>query len=85
MPSVVQVRELLELAFPGDPVEVVDTTGTGDHFAAAVTSARFAGLGRVDQHRLVYDAVREHLSSGAIHALQIQTRVPATHDQGDPT
>lgn len=45
----------------------------GSHFGVAVTSARFRGLGRAAQHRLVYDALRPLLAPGGIHALAIDT------------
>lgn len=70
------LRDLLEQAFP-DAVElaVVDRTGGGDHFHVTVASPRFAGLGLVDQHRLVYDALAAPLADGTIHELRIRTQV----------
>ena len=51
-------------------VEVVDTTGAGDHFDARVAAPAFAGLGLVDQHRLVYEALGDLMQ--VIHALSLQ-------------
>jgi stress-induced morphogen len=69
------LRSLLERAFPdASKLEVVDRTGGGDHFHVTVASARFAGLGLVDQHRLVYDALTEPLADGTIHELRITTK-----------
>ena len=68
------LRGLLERAFPSGNVDVVDRTGGGDHFHVTVVSPRFAGLGLVDQHRLVYDALAEPLADGTIHELRITTR-----------
>jgi stress-induced morphogen len=69
------LETLLRAAFPeAKEVEVVDRTGTGDHFQVVVSSPRFAGLSLVDQHRLVYDALAEPLSDGTIHELRIRTR-----------
>ena len=68
------LRGLLERAFPGGDVGVVDRTGGGDHFHVTVVSPRFTGLGLVDQHRLVYDALSEPLADGTIHELRITTR-----------
>jgi stress-induced morphogen len=66
---------MLAEAFP-DAVEldVADRTGGGDHFQVALTTPRFNGLSRVDQHRLVYDALTRPLKDGSIHELRIQTR-----------
>jgi stress-induced morphogen len=69
------LRTLLESAFPdAEELDVVDRTGGGDHFHVTVKSARFAGLGLVDQHRLVYDALAAPLADGTIHELRITTR-----------
>ena len=68
------LRGLLERAFPSGDVDVVDRTGGGDHFHVTVVSDRFEGLGLVEQHRLVYDALSEPLADGTIHELRITTR-----------
>jgi stress-induced morphogen len=69
------LKTLLEQAFP-DAVEldVADRTGGGDHFQVALTTPRFNDLSRVDQHRLVYDALAAPLRDGTIHELRIRTR-----------
>jgi stress-induced morphogen len=70
-----QLESLLREAFPdAGELEVVDRTGTGDHFHVTVTSGRFDGLSLVEQHRLVYDALAEPLRDGTIHELRITTR-----------
>jgi len=73
--SVQRLRGLLVGAFPeADEVDVLDRTGTGDHFLVTVQTARFNGLGLVDQHRLVYDALAAPLADGTIHELRIKTK-----------
>jgi BolA protein len=47
----------------------------GRHFSVRITSVRFAGLGRVARHRLVYDALHSLIPQG-IHALAIQAHAP---------
>jgi stress-induced morphogen len=69
------LETLLRAAFPeATEVQVVDRTGGGDHFQVTVASPRFTGLGLVDQHRLVYDALARPLGDGTIHELRIRTR-----------
>jgi stress-induced morphogen len=69
------LRALLQVAFPdATEVDVADRTGGGDHFQVVVTAPRFNGLSRVDQHRLVYDALARPMRDGTIHELRIQTR-----------
>jgi stress-induced morphogen len=70
------VQQRIQAAFPSDEVKVADYTGTGDHFRAEVVSGKFAELSRVQQHKLVYAAVKEELADGSIHALSISTTTP---------
>jgi stress-induced morphogen len=76
MPSEAHVRDRILAALPGAEVEVEDYTGTGDHFRATVVSGAFAGLSRVEQHRLVYRALDGDMGDHSIHALSLVTRVP---------
>jgi stress-induced morphogen len=65
-----EIKSLIEGALPGAEVEVVDEGG-GDHLRAIVSAPQFEGLSRIDQHRLVRNAVRERFDDGSIHALSI--------------
>jgi len=69
------LRAMLADAFPdAAELDVLDRTGTGDHFQVTVASARFDGLPLIEQHRLVYDALEAPLADGTIHELRIKTR-----------
>ena len=73
--SVERLRTLLEDAFPNaSELDVLDRTGTGDHFHVTVVSPRLDGLSRVDQHKAVYAALAGPLGDGTIHELRITTR-----------
>jgi stress-induced morphogen len=71
MVSTEEVRRRIETGVAGARADVVDTTGAGDHFDVRVVATAFAGLGLVDQHRLVYEALGELMQ--AIHALSLRT------------
>ena len=60
---------------PGAEATVEDLTGGGDHFRAEIVSERFAGLSRIEQHKLVYDVFGSEVG-GPIHALSIKTSTP---------
>ena len=75
MPSAQELKDRIEAALPGASAEVEDLTGGGDHFRAEVVSDRFAGLSRIEQHRLVYDVFRAEIG-GAIPALSLQNLTP---------
>jgi stress-induced morphogen len=66
---------MIKAALPDAVVEITDLAGDGDHYAARVTSASFAGKTRVAQHKLVYEALGGRMG-GALHALQLTTAVP---------
>jgi stress-induced morphogen len=68
-----EITSLIETALPGAEVEVVDETGAGDHLRAIVRAPQFAGMSRIDQHRLVRTAVQARMDDGSIHALSIKT------------
>ncbi len=76
MPAAQELKARIESAIPGARAEVEDTTGGGDHFRATVTAEAFAGLSRIEQHRLIYDIFGEDIG-GAIHALALKTHAPS--------
>ena len=75
MPSPTELEERIATALPGASVSVEDLTGGGDHFRAEIVSARFEGLSRIQQHKLVYEVFGDEIG-GAIHALSIKTSTP---------
>ncbi len=66
---------LIRAGIPDAAVEITDLAGDGDHYAARVVSAAFAGMPRVRQHQLVYAALGGRMG-GALHALQLTTATP---------
>jgi stress-induced morphogen len=75
MADLAELKRMIEEALPGAEVEVVDETGGGDHLRAIVRAPQFAGLTRLDQHRMVKAAVKERFDDGSIHALSVSTTV----------
>jgi stress-induced morphogen len=75
MPTTDELKTRIEAALPASTAEVEDWTGGGVHFRATVVSPAFAGLSRIQQHRLVYDVFGAEIG-GAIHALSLTTKVP---------
>jgi stress-induced morphogen len=69
------VKQLIESALPGSNVEVIDEGG-GNHLRVNVTASQFEGMSRIDQHRLVKNAVRERTDTGELHSLTVKTAVP---------
>jgi stress-induced morphogen len=70
-----EIEALIKAALPDAEVEIRDLAGDGDHYQAIVTSRAFAGKNRVQQHKLVYEALGRRMG-GELHALQLTTAVP---------
>jgi stress-induced morphogen len=67
-----EIERLIKAALPDASVEIRDLAGDGDHYAATVISPSFKGKTRVQQHKLVYDALQGQMG-GVLHALALQT------------
>ena len=74
MPTPRELEQRIEAAIPGARADVQSADEV--HFSARVVAAEFAGLSRVQQHRLVYDVFEDGELGGAIHALSLKTEIP---------
>jgi stress-induced morphogen len=70
-----EIERLIKAGIPDAEVTIRDLAGDGDHYAATVISAAFRGKSRVQQHKMVYDALQGQMG-GVLHALALQTGVP---------
>jgi stress-induced morphogen len=75
MPTTDEIKQRIESAIPDASAEVEDWTGGGDHFRATVVSPAFAGLSRIQQHKLVMDVFAGEIG-GSIHAFSVKTQTP---------
>jgi len=69
------IERLIKESIPDARVTIEDLRGDGDHYAAHVVSATFAGKSRVQQHQMVYAALKGRMG-GELHALALQTSLP---------
>ncbi len=67
-----EIERLIKEALPDARVDIRDLAGDGDHYAATVVSAAFKGKSRVQQHQIVYSALKGNMG-GVLHALALQT------------
>jgi stress-induced morphogen len=70
--TAMEIETLIRDAFPDADVTITDLAGDNDHYAAMVTSSAFKGKTRVQQHQMVYDALKGRMG-GVLHALSLQT------------
>ncbi|MDE0800735.1 MAG: BolA family transcriptional regulator [Rhodospirillaceae bacterium] len=73
--SASEIQDMIKAALPDATITIDDLRGDGDHYAAHVTSAAFAGKSRVQQHQMVYAALQGKMGE-QLHALALQTAVP---------
>ncbi len=69
------IEKMIKDAIPDAKVTIRDLAGDGDHYAAEVVAESFRGKSRVQQHQMVYQALRGQMG-GVLHALALQTSVP---------
>ncbi|QUS54708.1 BolA family protein [Pseudovibrio brasiliensis] len=70
-----ELQTLIKEALPDAHVEIRDLAGDGDHYAAVVISESFRGKSRVQQHQMVYQALKGKMGD-ELHALALQTSAP---------
>jgi stress-induced morphogen len=73
--SAKDIETLIREKLPDADITIKDLAGDGDHYAAHIVSEAFRGKTRVQQHQMVYDALRGNMG-GALHALALQTAAP---------
>ena len=70
--SSTEIEQMIREALPDAKVEIQDLAGDGDHYSATVVSSAFKGKSRVQQHQMVYGALKGRMG-GVLHALKLTT------------
>ena len=70
-----EIIEMIAKALPDAKVEVKDLAGDDNHYAATITSSLFEGKTKINQHKMVYDALEGKMGS-ILHALSLTTLTP---------
>ena len=69
-----ELETMIIQAFPEAKVEIIDLAGDDNHYSLIITSKRFFGISRIDQHKMVYEALDGKMGN-ELHALTIKTLV----------
>ncbi|MEC7735573.1 MAG: BolA/IbaG family iron-sulfur metabolism protein [Pseudomonadota bacterium] len=69
-----ELETMITKAFPEAKVEIIDLAGDDNHYSLIITSNRFSGISRIDQHKMVYEALDGKMGN-ELHALTIKTLV----------
>ena len=70
--TAIQIRELIQKKLPDASIEIEDIRGDNNHYHATIKSSAFKGLSKLNQHKLVYDAIGSHMGT-TLHALMLTT------------
>ena len=70
-----EIERLIKERLPDAEVTIRDLAGDGDHYAAHVVTKEFLGKTRLQQHKIVYDALQGRMG-GILHALALTTAPP---------
>jgi len=67
-----EIKQLITLSIPDASIEIKDLMGDNNHYAAVIKSKMFAGLSKIEQHKLVYKSLGGKMGN-ELHALSITT------------
>jgi stress-induced morphogen len=70
-----EIERFIKEGLPDATIEIKDLAGDGNHYSATVVSSAFKGKSRVQQHQMVYAALKGNMG-GVLHALALTTSVP---------
>lgn len=71
-----EIETLIRDAFPDAEIRIEDLAGDGDHYSAFVVTQAFEGKSRVQQHQMIYAALKGRMGN-ELHALALQTAAPS--------
>ena len=68
-----EIERLIKEAFSDATVEIQDLDGDGNHYSATVTSSKFSGKSKIEQHKMVYNSLKGKMGN-ELHALALKTK-----------
>ena len=67
-----EIRNLIKEAFPDAQITIKDLAGDENHYSATIKSKIFIGKTKIEQHKLVYKALKGKMGN-ELHALALNT------------
>ena len=68
-----EIKRLIKEAIPDAEIIIQDTAGDENHYSATIKSKVFSGKSKIEQHKLVYKALKGKMGN-ELHALAIKTK-----------
>lgn len=75
------LKQRIETLAPETQAQIIDLTGTQDHYQALIVSPAFEGKLMIDQHRMVMALLQKEIDSGEVHALTMKTYTPEQYQK----
>lgn len=76
-----EIKARIETLAPGTQAQLIDLTGTQDHWQAIIVSPAFAGKSLIEQHRMVFGLFKAEVESNDVHALTLKTYTPEQYER----
>ena len=68
-----EIENLIKASLSDATIEIQDLAGDGNHYSATITSSKFAGKSKIEQHKMVYNSLKGKMGN-ELHALAIKTK-----------
>ena len=67
-----EIEKLIKESIPDAEILIKDLAGDENHYSATIKSKTFTGKSKIEQHKLVYKALKGKMGN-ELHALSINT------------
>ena len=71
--DLLEIEKLIKEALPDASIDIKDLAGDGNHYSATVISSQFKGKSKIEQHKMVYNALKGKMGN-ELHALALVTK-----------
>ena len=71
--NILEIENLIKNSIPDAIINIQDLAGDGNHYSATVTSSKFSGKSKIEQHKMVYNSLKGRMGN-ELHALAIKTK-----------
>ena len=68
-----EIKNLIKTAIPDAEIVIEDLAGDNNHYSATIKSKIFSGKSKIEQHKLVYKALKGKMGN-ELHALALNTK-----------
>ena len=67
-----EIKTLIKESIPDAQITIQDLAGDDNHYSATIKSRVFSGKSKIEQHKLVYKALKGKMGN-ELHALALNT------------